>query len=174
MKKVLTVMITIVMLVSLVTVVNAATPNEDMRAFLAGSFTVCGSTVKLSDTELVKVDKYLSTHTLTAEQVTDVKAGINDIVTYINNTGVKSVDKLTDAQKQTVLNKASDTAAVLNLTVSYDSKNQTLNVYENNTLVDTVSLTKKLPTTGGQVVMPLAFSVLAIIAIAGIVVRRGK
>lgn len=174
MKKVLAVMMTIVMLVSLATVVGATTPNEDLKAFVSGTFKVAGQDVKLSNSELLKVDRFLADNTLTANQVAEFKASVNDTVSYINNTGVKDLADLTTEQKQAVINKASAAADAVGVTFSIDSKNNTIEVYKDGNPIESVSFEKALAKTGGLNVVSLAVVVLAIIAVAGIVAKRVK
>ena len=175
MKKKLLVFALFVVLISTLTVVNAATPAEDLKAFASQSFTVAGETVKLSDADLVKLDRFLEDNEVTAEQVESIKAKVNETVEYINETGVESLADLTTAQKQTVLAKANEAAQVVGATISYDSADGVIEVYKDSELIESLSTSNALAQTGGQsAVYYVAISVLAIIAVASVIYIRKK
>lgn len=176
MKKVLSIILMLVMGVALTTAVNAVTPNEDLKAFLSGEFTVAGEKMKLSSADLVQVDRYLADNPVTEEQVADIKAKVNDAVEYVNNTGVTDLSKLTTEQKKTVLSKANAAAAVVGLTIDVNTKEGTVFVLSGSDVVVEKSIDDTFKRTGGQEVMPIVIlSALAIIAIAGAAyVKRNK
>lgn len=176
MKKKVLVFALFVVLISTLTVVNAATPAEDLKAFASQSFTVAGETIKLSDADLVKIDRFLEENEVTADQVESIKAKVNETVEYINETGVESLADLTTAQKQTVLAKANEAAQIVGATVSYDSANGVVEIYKDGELIDSFSTSSALAQTGGQSAMfYVAISVLAIIAVASVVyIRKDK
>lgn len=173
MKKVVSIVLMIVMAMTLVTVVNAATPTEDLKAFLSGEFTVLGEKVKLSNSDMVQVERYLENNPVTEAEAESIKSQVNDLVKYINDTDAKSIADLTTAQKNEVLNRANSVASVVGLSVNYDSKEKALSVLSGSNVIFSKSTDFKR--TGGEVMPIVTLSALAIIAVAGVVyVKRNN
>lgn len=177
MKKVLSIALLVALIVlSVATIANAATPSEELYAYASKTFSIAGKEVKLaSDADLVKVQRYLSSHEITEEQYQTVKAEIDKVVAVMDKEGVTDVTKLTGDAEASVKSYVSTAAAALDLTVSYNYKDQSISVYDlDGTLVEEYSASSviKLQQTGSSNYGYAAVAVVAIIAVAILVKSR--
>lgn len=169
MKKTLTIALLVVLVAMTATTVSA-TATDDLVAFLSQTFTVGGEKIQLSAAEKVKVERYLADNPVTDEQVTAVKAKVNETIAYIDE--IADEEELTDAQKNKLISLVNETAAILDLTVSYNATDKAISVYQNGKLVESVSLNNALAQTGGINTVYVVLPVVAIIAIAAALVAR--
>ena len=120
-------LITILAILFVATTSFAATETELLNK-LKGTYKIAGQNRRLSASEIVQIERYLSENNVTPEQADAVIAKIDETIAYINNTGVKNIKDMSQEQKDEVLGIISDGAAAVNLTVSYDSKDKFLSV----------------------------------------------
>lgn len=170
MKKVLSVALVIMLIFALATTVKAATPSEDLYAYVSKTFTIAGQEVKLLDNAyLVEVETYLNQNSITEEQYNTVKAEIDKVVAVMNKAGVTDPKKLTGEDEANVKSYVQTAAAALNLKVTFDAKTDRVIVYDLNgnkiTEIDPQAASTLRP-TGSAHYEYIAVPAVAIIAVA--------
>ncbi len=169
MKKLLSVTLLIVLVLTLATTVKAATPAEELYNYISGTFTIAGQEVKLlTDDQLVTAERYLSTHELTNDEYLHVRDQIVSTVDIMDEAGVTSVYDLEDADLNKVKSNVKEAAETLGLTVNYDANKKTISVYDGTTLLETTSLDNANKAVQTDVVnyAYVAAPIVAIIAVA--------
>ena len=176
MKKLLSIALLIALIFGMATTVKAATPSEDLYAYVSKTFTIAGQEVKLlGNAELVKVERYLTENSITTEQYNTVKTQIDNVVAVMNKAGVTDVTKLTGANEEAVKGYVNVAASALNLTVTYNAKDDSVEIYNaEGKLVDVTSTTSvtKLAQTGATHYEYVAVPVVAIIAVAIVTIYK--
>ena len=170
MKKTLTVLLLIVLVMMMATTVQASA-SDDLLAFLSKSFTVAGEKVSLSAADKVKIERYLADNPVTESEASAIEAKVNETVSYLDQTGVSKVEDLTSAQKDKVMSLVNEAAGVIDLTVSYSSADKAFGIYKDGELIDSVSASDALATTGG-INVACVVAVVAIIAVAATLVVK--
>ena len=174
MKKLTTFALILVLTLMCATTVFAATEDELLDK-LSATYKVAGEEVALSDSDIVKIERYLSENVVSAEDADAVIAKVDELVKYVNGLDIDSLEDMTAAQKEKALSIVNEAAAVLDLTITYDSTDKVLKVYdENGELVDTVKADDVLNTTGGVNALYIVLPVVAIIALAAAAMRLRK
>jgi len=170
MKKVLSIALTVMLVFALATTVKAATPSEDLYAYVSKTFTIAGQEVKLlKEAQLVEVDRYLTQNSITEEQYNTVKTQIDNVVAVMNKAGVTDPRDLKGEDEANVKSYVNTAATALNLKVSYDAKNDTVIVKDANGNVITElgpDAFVKLVQTGSTHYEYIAVPAVAIIAVA--------
>ena len=127
MKKLATVTLLIVMLVAfLAGTVNAATESE-LLEYLSKDFTVGGKTISISAADKVKIERYLNENEVTAEQADSIIAKVDEAVAVLEKAGETDLTKLSQADKDKLVNIANSAASVLGLSISYDASTNRFN-----------------------------------------------
>lgn len=167
MRKLLTIALLLVVVFALATNVNAATKSE-LSAYLTKTHTVAGEEVSLSESDKVKVERYLSENDVTEEQADKIIAKVDEAIAVMNEAGVSDITKLSKEDKEKLVNIANEAASVLGLTISYDASTKTISIYKDGKLIESTSITSnsKLVQTGSSNIAYIAVPVVAIIAIA--------
>lgn len=167
MKKSITIALLVVMLVmAFATVVNATTSAE-----LADKLYEKGSKYGLTESDKVRIDRYLSQYPVTDEQANQVLAKADEAIAIMEAAGVTNYAELTTAQKSSMKTIANEAADILGVKLVF--KTGSVEVYKDGKLVETVSETDgKLAYTGNNVNVVLVVSIIAIIALAITVVAK--
>jgi len=92
------------------TVTAFAAPNDEVIQTLKDA--------KVPQTYIIQAENYLKTTTLTAEQVTAVKAQISVAQNVMKDAGTTDASKLTQAQKDKVLASVTEAGKAIGLTVT--------------------------------------------------------
>lgn len=176
MKKLLRVFVLVAFVALVSTTVVNATVNDDLLAELSKTYTIAGKSVSMTAADKVRVERYLSEHTVTEAQKDTVLAKLNAIIDIMNAEGVSDVAKLSEAKKQNAINLAKEGASALNLTLVADTVSNTVKVYDNNgKLVESAKVVDgKLAYTGSNSIVYVVVSAVALIAVATVVVSRKK
>ena len=174
MKKLATVTLLIVMLVGLLAgTVNAATESE-LLDYLSQEFTVGGETISISESDKVKIERYLNENEVTAEQADSIIAKVDEAIAVLEAAGETDLTKLSQSDKDRLVSIANSAASVLGLSISYDASSKTISVYKDGTLIESTSITSgdELVQTGSSNYVYIAIIAVAVIAIAAVIVKR--
>ncbi len=170
MKRLVSIALVLMLLLGLATTVQAATPSEDLYAYVSKTFTIAGQEVKLlSDADLVKVERYLNENSITEDQYNTIKTQIDKVVAVMDAAGVTDVTKLTGTDEENVKSYVSVAAAALDLTVTYNAKDDSVTILDaSGKVIEQTSTTSvhKLTQTGATHYGYVAVPVVAIIAVA--------
>ena len=166
-KSLLISILTAVIVMACATLVNAAT-----TATLADELYAKGKKYGMTSADKVKVERYLSENTVTDEQANAIVAKADEAIAVMEKAGVTSYNKLTIAQKNEIKSIATEAAKKVDLKLVFKTKS--VAIYNaDGKLVETVSNTNgKLAYTGNTVNVVLAVSVVAVLAVATVVVRK--
>ena len=141
MKKLATITLLVVMLVAfLAGTVNAATESE-LLEYLSKDFTVGGETVSISESDKVKIERYLNENEVTEEQADYVISKVDEAVAVLQSAGETDLTKLSREDKDSLISIANDAADELGLSLSYDASSKTLSVYKDGKLVESTNIT---------------------------------
>jgi len=174
MKKILSIILMIGCIFCLNLNVNAKTEDE-LLAYLSKSFTIAGKEVKLLDSDIVKVERYLSENNITDENVDKIIGKIDEIVAIMNKEGVSDPLKMNDAKRKEVLNLATEAATYAGASLSYDYTTKTVSIYKDGKLVDTASIKPyKLAQTGGSNTVYYLISGICLLAGSAYLYRKSK
>ena len=175
MKKILSIMLLAVMILSIATTVRAATPSEEFLEYLKGGFEVAGENITLSSSDLVKVERYLDEYPLTEDEVNGLKAQIEDVVEYMNEKGTANPYELTKSEKEVVFAKAKAAAEIIGAELKINTESNTMTLYKDGKAVETVTVSNgKLVYTGNNYTSLIVVSIIAIIAVATAVISSKK
>lgn len=168
MKRTLTiVLLAIIAMMALATGVNAATSST-----LANELYSKGAKYGMTSADKVKIERYLAENPVTDAQANELLAKADEAIAVMENAGVTSYNKLTIAQKDEIKSIATEAAKKVDLKLVFKTKS--VEIYNNSgKLVETVTNTNgKLAYTGNTVNVVLAVSVVAVLAVATVVVRK--
>lgn len=162
-----------IILAIFVPAVNAVTPNEELYNYFKNtSYTVNGKTYTANAEQLTILERYLNSNTVTSEQVELVKKNAEKVVNILKAEKTVDVTKLPKDSLNELENIVDSTAAELGITeVHYKAATNTVEItYGGRT--DSVPLQKSTVQTGHSYVPYIITSVVAIIAVAAIVLKR--
>lgn len=174
MRKLAAVALLLVMLIGIFAgTVNAATESE-LLEYLSKEFTVGGETVSISESDKVKIERYLNENEVTAEQADYVIGKVDEAIAILQSAGETDLTKLSREDKDSLISIANDAASELGLSVSYDASSKTLSVYKDGELIESTSITSgsELVQTGSTNYVLYAVIAVAVIAIAAVVVKK--
>lgn len=177
MKKILTISILFVMLISLCTTMVSATTGAELPDALYSIGAKYGATAG----DKIKIERYLADHPVTEAQANAIVAKANEIAAVLDNAGVTDVKKLSAAQKNQVKALANEAASIVGVTLVF--KNQNVEIYKDGKMIESTatpinvtpgaapaasSSTPKLVYTGnnGYTVLAIGSVVVALSAVA--------
>lgn len=174
MKKSLSIALMLIISLSFNLNVNAKTEDE-LLAYLSKTFNIAGVEVKLLDSDIVKVERYLSENDITAENVDKIIGKIDQVVAIMNAEGVSDPLKLNDAKRKEVLNLASEAATYAGASLTYDYTSKVVSIYKDGKLVDTASIKPyKLAQTGSSNTVYYLISGICLLAGTAYLYRKSK
>ncbi len=140
MKKLLsTILIVLIATFVLGTASNATTKNE-LKAYLLHDQGIAGSDLIIRNADKVKVERFFNRMDMTDAQATEIKTYVDAAITLMTSDGATEPNELsTRAKKEKLLSLAQQAAAVLGLTVSYDSTETRLDIYKDGELYDSLN-----------------------------------
>ena len=168
MKKLLSIVTILIMMILTSTVVKATT-----SATLADELYALGAKYGMTSADKVKIERYLAENPVTDAQANELLAKADEAIAVMENAGVTSYNKLTIAQKDEIKSIATEAAKKVDLKLVFNKKS--VAIYNNDgKLVETVSNTNgKLAYTGNVVnVVALATTVVALVAVSAVVARK--
>ena len=175
MKKLLTISILVALVLILACTMVKATTESELEAYSKQTHTIAGKTVKLEADKVVKVERYLSTHDVTDEQATAVKAKIDEAKALLNKAGVADYTKMSRANKQELLKIGQEAAKALGLTMTYNASERRVEIYEGTKMLDSQPISEDiLVQTGSNNIVYVVLATVAIIAVAGVAVISVK
>ncbi len=168
MKKLVSIAIIFVMMVTAFSVMSNASSN----ATLANDLYAVGSKYGMKESDKLKIERYLSDNPVTDEQANQVLAKANEAAKIMEDAGTTNVKDLTTAQKNKLKSLANEAASIVDLTLVF--KADTVEIYKDGKLIESVgSESNKLAYTGNNVNVILVVSSIAIVALAtGFIVRK--
>lgn len=168
MKKLLTVLTLCVMLLMVVApFVNAAT-TETLADDLYAKLSAYGMT----ESDKVKVERYLADNPVTEEQANSILAKADEAIAVMDAEGTKDVRELSAEAKNQIKTIAQEAASMIGLTLVFNSG--TVEVYKDGVLIETVTLgdSGKLAYTGNSNVALVVTSVAVIALVATVVLKK--
>lgn len=174
MRKILvSIFVLVLVLTCFMTVANAATKDE-LIAAVSKTYTVAGKKVSLSNSDLVKVKRYVSENEISSENADAIIAKIDEAVNLMDKEGTSDPTKLSKSKKEELLNIAKEAASLAGASLTYDANNKSISIYKDGKLYDSVSLTSnyKFTQSGSNHMIYIIIATVAVIAIAGVVGYR--
>ena len=176
MKKITLVLMSVILTtIMLGTVVNAAT-EEELKDYLFKKHIIAGNEVYLVENQKVEVERYLATHDVTEEQADKVIEQAEKAKALLEKNGVSDYTKLSKENKKTLLSIGQEAASVLGLTMTYNSSEKTIEIYEGTTQLDSIPNHRNILVQTGSdntgLFVIVAIALVAIIAIAGTIIVK--
>lgn len=167
-------LITITILLSSITIVNAATTDE-LYNYITKTHIVAGKEIKISEADTVKVKRYLAEYPISGDKADQIIAKINSAITLMNQAGVSEPQKLSKAKKKELLSIAQEAATIAGATLTYDSHNKSITIYKEGKVYDVIYLGSDSSTfraTGNNNIY--VYTTILVIAFATIIVYRKR
>ena len=175
MKKVVTIALLVVLVVSLATTVKAATASERLYSYLTQTFKIAGQDVKVPQEYLAEAERYLTTHEIEDTAYYQISYYVDCVVEEMDKAGITDFTKLEGEARTKVAEYVQAAADVLGLTVDYDANTQQIKVLDKDgSVITTFSLsdTTKLTQTDLVHYGYIAIPAVAIIAVALVAVYK--
>ena len=168
MKKFLTVSIlTVIFIMLVITGVNAAT-----NANLPDTLYAMGAKYGMTSADRVRLENYLADYPVTDEEADEVVSIAKSAVNLMEETGVTDYKKLSEEDKTQIRTYANEAADILEVSLSF--KSNSVEVYKEGKLIDTVTDNGgRLAYTGNNSIV-LVVSSIAVIALVAFVVAGKK
>ena len=174
MKRALTVTALVITFLAVFSTMSKATTKSELLEYLEATHTVAGQEIYLTAENKVKLERYFSENEITDEQATAIKAKFDEGIALMDNAGVSQPSKLSTESKKELLKIAQEAVAEIGLTLTYNSKDQTIEIYKNGTQIEAVATsTNKFVQTGSSNIGYIIAGV-AIIAVATAVIVKVK
>ncbi len=141
--------------------------------YARGTHIVAGDVVKLSASDIVKIERFLNENEISDNDQNKIIAKLESIVTILDRTGTSNVTKLDDATKEQILNIAQEAANIAGVTLTYNNTDKILSIYQNGVMVDAFFASPYLKQTGDTNVMIIVSVLLTAIA-AVIAIKKVK
>lgn len=170
MKKIMPLVIALVVSLCFVSTASAKV-NDKLLDYAKSTHKIAGENVKLSNSDIVKVERYLTQNEVTDAEATQIIAKMDEIIAVLDKAGETDLTKLSDAQKDEVLALAKEAAAVVGATLSYDNSSKVLTVYQNGTKIEAISVNPYLKQTGSTNMIYVVAGI-AVLGIAAVIVRK--
>ena len=170
MKKILTSVLLMVMLVMVVApFVNAAT-SETLADDLYAKLSAYGMT----SSDMVKVQRYLADNPVTDAQANTILGKADEAIAIMDAEGTKDIRELSEEAKNNIISIAQEAASTIGLTLSF--KNGTVEIYKDGVLIESATLSNgdKLVYTGNSINVSLIVATVAVIALATTFVFRKR
>ena len=162
MKKVVSILILFVLLITMTTVVNASSADD-----LADTLYEMGEPYGLREADKVRIERYLADNDVTDEQADEIIAIAEEAIAVFEEAGVSTYSDLTNDQKDELKSLANEAADVLGITLVFGTKQ--VKMYQDGKLIEIVTLEDGdiLAYTGNSTSnIVLVVSSVAVVAIA--------
>ena len=169
MKKILTVVILFVMLVSLLATGVSAVSTDEMIEKVYNMAVPYGAT----SADKVKMERFFADNPITDEQADQIVAKAEEAVALMQSAGTTNIKDLTVDQKNQLKSIANEAASIVGVSLVF--KAGTVEIYKDGKLVETLtSNTGTLAYTGNTMNIVLVVSSIAIIALGTAVIARKR
>ena len=170
----------VVVLLLTLSVKAFAMSQSDFIAYVSKAHTVNGITYQISSSQKKQLVDYLNDHPITEAQADEMKTKFDSLLSYAGSNGIRKASDATRSQKETLLAKANEIAAVIGVSVRFNSTNKTLEFYDKDgKMITAIGLelgnAEQFVQTGSSNYAYLAVPVaLGVVALAGIVVFKKR
>lgn len=154
-----------------------AMSQSDFVAYVSKEHTYNGIKYQITAQHKRELENFLKDNPITEAQADEMKAKFDSLVAYAGSNKIIDPTKATYEQKQTMLAKANEIAAVVGVSVKYNSTDKTLEFYKDGKFITAVPLINGyvLAQTGSSNYAYLAIPVaVGVIALAGFVVLKKR
>lgn len=147
-----------------------AMSQTDFVEYVTKEHTSNGISYHLTESHKRELENFLKDYPITEAQADEMKEKFDSLVTYAGSNRIIDPTKATYEQKQTMLAKANEVAAVVGVSVKYNSSDKTLEFYKDGKFITAVPLINGyiLAQTGSS-----NYGYMAIPAVAGTVTIAG-
>lgn len=162
--------ITLVLLFA-VTIVNATTQDE-LIEYITKPRSINGEPITVLSSYKTRIERYFSSHELTEEQCTKIKAKVDQAIAIFESEGVTNPANLSEGAKKNLLSIGQEAASIADLSLTYDSG--AISIYDKDgTMLDSILVdNSKLVQAGGTNYMALALITVAVFAVATFIFSR--
>ena len=168
MKKVLSVILLIVIVMACATNVKAIASSE-----LSSRLYSIGAKYGMTQSDKIKIDRYLADYPITSAKADQVLAKAEEVANIMENAGVTDIRDLMPEQKEQVQEIANEAASIVGVTLTYVSG--VIDVYKDGKLIEVLGVSGgKLAYTGNNVNVLLIVSTVAILALTTFFVAERK
>ena len=170
MKKILTSVLLMVMLVMVVAPFVNAAKSETLADDLYAKLSAYGMT----SSDMVKVQRYLADNPVTDAQANTILGKADEAIAIMDAEGTKDIRELSEEAKNNIISIAQEAASTIGLTLSF--KNGTVEIYKDGVLIESATLSNgdKLVYTGNSINVSLIVATVAVIALATTFVVRKR
>lgn len=167
MKKLISLLILIVMIMGVATVANATTSAE-----LPEKIYELAAPYGMTNSDKLRIERYLKDNPVSDEDADQILAKVREVLQIFKDAGITSYVQLTEEQANQIKSIANETADILGLTIKF--KPGQAYIYKNGKLIEVVTLRDgKLAYTGNNANMILVVSSVVVIALAtGFIARK--
>lgn len=152
-----------------------AATKQDILDYAKGTYVIGGKSIKLANTDIVSIERFLNNNTLTQSQLDTTLANMKSFVRILQDAGVTEVNKLSTTQKDSLISLMESTATTLGLTLNIDNNSGIISIYQGGTQIHQFSLDKVLQFTGAEFnAMYIVLPALLVIALGGIVIYNRR
>ena len=128
--------------------VNAKT-EEELLDYMSKEFQVAGKEVKLADSDILKIERYLSEYEVSSSNCDTIIAKIDEVIKIMNKENVSDPTKLSKAKRQEVLTILQEAATSAGASLTYDNTKKVVSIYRDGKLIEEASIKPyKLAQTG--------------------------
>ena len=168
MKKVLTVLVLVAVLLVVAGTTVKATTEAELVTYLTTSHKIAGKNASLTSLEIKQVKDFFADHDITDEQAAYIKEKVDACIKILDDANTIDVTKLSKSQKQALMGNAEEAAYKIGLTVD----TTTGIVRDVDGTVVFVLPEGKLVQTGANYIPYAILAGVAIIAVAGTVIYK--
>ena len=167
MKRLVSILTAIIMIIGFVTVVNATSSSE-----LANKLYEIGKPYGFTEANKVRIERYLADNPVTDAEADKVVAKAEEVAKVFADAGASKYSELSDSQKEKVKSLAVEAGKIVDLTVKFGTRS--VEIYKNGKLIETVRYDgDKLLYTGNNANTILVVSSVVVIAlVAGFAFRK--
>lgn len=152
-----------------------AASKQDVLNYAKGTYIVGGNSVKLSNSDIVKIERFLNENSLTETQLDTTLANMKTFITILQDAKTTDYTKLSNADKDRLINLMNSTASTLGLTLNIDNNSGVISIYQNGKLLEQFSVDKTLQFTGTEFnAMYIVLPLLLTLALGSIVIYNRK
>lgn len=170
-KKVIQIIVALMLFVGVSS--NVYAKENKVLDYARGTHIIAGDVVKLSNSDIVKVERFLQENEISEDDQDKIIAKLDSIVAILDRAGTSNVTMLDASTKERILNIAKEAAQIVGVTLTYDNTNKILSVYQNGVMVDAFFANSYLKQTGDTNVM-IIVGTLLIIAGAILAIKKVK
>lgn len=166
----------VVVLLLALSVKTFAMTQDELVEYVTKEHTINGTTYKAPDRYKRELENYLIDHPITDAQADEMKTKFDNLLAYINSLGKTHIKDLTKSEKQTLLDKANEITAIVNVTVKYNATDKTIEFYDADgkkiTALPVEDYDTLVQTGSSNYDYAIVAGIVAVVAIAGVVVYK--